>query len=194
MVTASPVDGYSVYNVSYTYEKSDNSTATGEAKALGNNRYRISVPSDAKDGSTVTVNVQFGVLRKYTVTAYVDDTNRGSYDANYEVSVSDGTSTETTSSTVNQVKLSVQEGTSVTLTITDTKTDDDYIIDKWSLSGDYTLDSGSLVLSGRKSGSDSYSTHKITITPNGNVDATAYFKEDEGTAINKEPCINYSVN
>jgi len=185
VVTAEPADGYAVYGVSYTYVKSDDSTGTGDAKALGNNKFKISVPNDVKDGSVVTVNVRFGTMRTFTVTAYVDDNNRGSYGENYNVSVSDGTTTETTSSTVNQVKISVQEGSQVTLTVNDTKTSDDFIIDKWSLTGDYTLDSGSLVLSDRKSGSSSYSSHTITITPQGNVDASAFFKEDEGTAIDK---------
>ncbi len=193
-VNASPVSGNSVHKIDFTYKVGGSSTTT--TVTSGNS---FTLPNNFDDGTSVDVKVYFGPTRTFKITAYIDDsnrvTNRITFDQAYHASIScpttgfvddaakytgtksiNGDNTVITSTTNGMIYMTVKEGTQVTLTLYDenyNNTPDDFIIDKWSLS------SGN----GSTATTRNLGEFSMTITPTENIDATGFFKEDEGVEL-----------
>ena len=182
--------------VNYTDTSGSNKTLT---KTVSGTSYEFEMP-ELQVGSNVTVNYVTETVSTYQITAYIDDsnrvTNRITFDQAYHASIScpttgfvddaakytgtksiNGDNTVITSTTNGMIYMTVKEGTQVTLTLYDENYDstppDDFIIDKWSLS------SGN----GSTATTRNLGEFSMTITPTENIDATGFFKEDEGEVI-----------
>ncbi len=171
----------SSFTLSYT-DTNNTSTTTSPYNVTGTS-FEFIAPSDIQNGSAITVNYTTQTIRTYTITAYIDDSNRvtkrKTFDQSYHASISAGGNT-VTSTTNGMIQMEVNEGTPVTLTLHDDNagdtTPDDFIIDKWVLSE--TVSGVSTTCTERNRGSFS-----ITFTPTCSIDAVGYFKEDEGVEL-----------